>query len=162
MGQGKSCYGDIRRTVWPTAFIFGTGGPVGKLSKSINFEWPWPNCSRSNLLWLISGEPFELQPSYLAQGDRLASPTSPLIWSDLELIVQGQSIVGDILRTVWPTDFMFGRRRHAGEPFKSINLEWPWPNCSRSIYCRWYIENWLTYNLHIWYMGTSWQALQVH
>ena len=38
---------------------------------------------------MISGEQFDLQPLYLAQGDRLASPSSPLSLSDLDLVVQG-------------------------------------------------------------------------
>ena len=94
-----------------------------------------------------------LQPSYLAQGDKLASTWSPLILSDLDLIVQGQFLVGDIWRTVWPTTFIFGTGGQVGKPFKSINFGWPWPNCSRSIFGRWYLENCLTNQHHIWHGG---------
>ena len=53
-----------------------------------------------NLWQVISQEPFDLQPSYLAQRDMLASPTGPLILNDLDPIVQGQSLAGDISGTV--------------------------------------------------------------
>ena len=42
----------------------------------------------------------DLQPSYLAQGDKLASSSSPLILIDFEQLGQGQSFAGDILSTV--------------------------------------------------------------
>ena len=91
------------QTVWPTIFIFGTGGQVSRLHEFNKVEWPWPNWVKVNLWQVISWERFDLKPSYLALGDKLASSISSIRLSDLDPIVQGQSLAGDISGTFWPT-----------------------------------------------------------
>ena len=53
-----------------------------------------------NLWQAISLELFDLEPSYLAQTDMLASPTGTLILNDLEQLGQGQSLPGEIVGTL--------------------------------------------------------------
>ena len=63
-----------------------------------------------------------LQSSHLAQGDRLASPISQLILSELEQLGQGQSFVGDIFENCLAYNLHIWHRGTHSKPFKSLIL----------------------------------------
>ena len=118
-GTYKCSYLDLTSSSYLAQAIsrgtFGTEGHFSKPYRSTNFEWPWPNCSKVNLWQAISREPFDLQPSYMAQADKLTSFISSISLSDLEQLGQGQSLAGNISWTVWPTTCTFGTEGHASK-----------------------------------------------
>jgi hypothetical protein len=158
-------------------FAWGTKLVKSSMSFKVHhYRWPWPTFSRSFfsrlylenrltfqgppwwvtltyffkviLLQAIFWEPFDLQSSYFAWGTRWGKSSMSIILGDLDLLYQGHSLAGYILRTVWPTGSIFSMGDQVRKLFK-VHDEWPWPTFSRSLFSRLYLENRLTYRVHI-------------
>jgi hypothetical protein len=153
LSQGHSLTSYILRTVWPTEFIFCMGDQVRKVFKVHHDGWPWPTFSRSFSKQAISWEPFDLQSSYFAWGTRLGKSPRWIMMGDLDLLSQGHPLTGYIWKTVWPTEFIFCMGDQVRKALKVHHDGWPWPTFSRSFFSSLYLDNHLTYGVHILHVG---------
>ena len=93
----KSCVYYNSRTVWTKFFKLGTLElTLGTNTKNYWFGVTLSKWVKVNL-WLVISENLLTYNLHICHRETLASPSSPLILGDLELISQGQSLADDIL-----------------------------------------------------------------
>jgi hypothetical protein len=86
-----------------------------------------PGQGQCNTFQAVSWEPIDLQSSYFAWGTTLGRSLRSTMIGDLDLLSQGHSLAGNILRTVWPTKFIFHMGDQVRKLFKVHHDGWPWP-----------------------------------